>query len=554
MIRQYFTVEFFFILVLFGAVLIRNIFLSSSLMPFEGWDEYQHLAVMTYYEEHNSMPTLNLDTVSASMGDFLLRHPHPSASAKQLAALGARNYKGEIWQDGQWVAPGKFVSSGRSNPMPRLYQAQHGPLYYQVTVFVQRFFGIESYESRADTARLFNSVCGAFTAVFWFLILTAVLRETRFAYLPYLVLLVFAANSIFAFNSGRVANDAFANLLATIAVYIYVRFGKSLVYKSFSRSLLLSACLGVLCGLAVLAKATAIAVLPTVMIGFLVSGICRRECFFRAIFLCCIALGAYVLTAGEYHADSLQKYGGITAMQEAVDNRNNDKGVAELIQIIPTMPLNYYLVSLNQLHTGGWSFGRARPVFSFLWKGSLGIMIVALFASIIASLSKSITRDAIDSSGKFRLRGTTGNRFKGVWPNLWELVLLCMIMWGALLYHSFHCMLARGYVATNPWYATIIFPILLALLLLGLAAWRCIASILMTVFLFILFCLSYYTGTYLDLLLMMTNESDYYRAITLINNHHGFLRLPGTFLYLELAFYILLAILAMVAWRKKEKP
>lgn len=542
-----------FLFVLFLAVLTRNLFLSSSLMPFEGWDEYQHLAVVAHYAEHGAMPILDKDSVPVSISAFLLRHPHPSASARQLAGLGARNYKGEVWQQGAWVPVGAQAEQlHQSLQMPRLYQAQHGPLYYQVTLIIKRIFEIDSPESLSDAARVFNSVCGAVTAVVWFFILALALRNTRFSYLPYLVLMVLAANSIFAFNSARVANDAFANLLASIAVFGYLRFGELIMTKPLSRSLIMAICLGILCGLAVLAKATAIAVLPVIMMGFFISGIRRRGYFVRTMLICCVVLGAYTMTAGKYHVESMQHYGGITAMQEAVDNRNNGKGLLDLIQIIPSMPLNYYYVSLNQLHTGGWSFGRPRTVFNYLWKGSLGLMFGFLVATIIVSLPEKVTRRPFFILFRQKhLLLPARNDLSDVWFKLWELMLLCVVMWSALLYHSFHCMLARGYVATNPWYATLIFPIILVVLLFGVAAWQRKLAVLVSIFLFVVYCMAFYTGTYVDLFAIMTNESDYAKAIALTNRHHGFLRLPASTLFLEFVLYFLLALLAMFACRKR---
>ena len=93
-----------FPVVLFAFFAVRGLSLGAVQMPFEGWDEYQHIAVAQFVFENGSMPRLS-DTVPASMWDFLRRHPHPDLSARQLPGLPVLNHSGYIARGDKWVAP-----------------------------------------------------------------------------------------------------------------------------------------------------------------------------------------------------------------------------------------------------------------------------------------------------------------------------------------------------------------------------------------------------------------------------------------------------------------
>ena len=65
----------------------------SVIPPFEGWDEYQHLAYMSYLDEHNAPPVLNKSFVSRDLLKKVAEYPVSKSMFDQIGAIGAVEYK-----------------------------------------------------------------------------------------------------------------------------------------------------------------------------------------------------------------------------------------------------------------------------------------------------------------------------------------------------------------------------------------------------------------------------------------------------------------------------
>ena len=73
--------------------LVRGVFLLSILPPFEGWDEYQHVAYVAYLVEKGCRPVLgDGNEVPRSLYAGLVQYPHPRLAIEQLERIGAREY------------------------------------------------------------------------------------------------------------------------------------------------------------------------------------------------------------------------------------------------------------------------------------------------------------------------------------------------------------------------------------------------------------------------------------------------------------------------------
>ena len=106
--------------------LVRAVFVLSVLAPFEGWDEYQHLAYVAYVVEHGRSPVLHeQNEVPRSLYPTLVRYPHSKLALDQLGHLGALSY------DAFWETGGGPRVAPDAGAIP-LYQAQHAALYYRL--------------------------------------------------------------------------------------------------------------------------------------------------------------------------------------------------------------------------------------------------------------------------------------------------------------------------------------------------------------------------------------------------------------------------------------
>ena len=101
-------------------------FVLSVLPPFEGWDEYQHIAYIVYLKEEKALPRFGTSTVPRSMIEMLQRYPHSNFDNEQNSRWGTRTYK-DFWT----VESNEIRNDQRDIG---LYQAQQAPLYYLVAL------------------------------------------------------------------------------------------------------------------------------------------------------------------------------------------------------------------------------------------------------------------------------------------------------------------------------------------------------------------------------------------------------------------------------------
>src|SRR5207245_5803278 len=138
------------------------------------------------------------------------------------------------------------------DPLP-LYEAQHSPLAYQLMAPVfQAAGGLRDLRSSVACLRFANLLLTA-TAV-W-VALGAVGRIVRGPVPAALVGLLISTQPLFLINGVRVANDALGVLLATLAITMGLALERE-------RLLHQSAAIGLLVGLAFLAKAGHAALTP----------------------------------------------------------------------------------------------------------------------------------------------------------------------------------------------------------------------------------------------------------------------------------------------------
>ena len=489
--------ECLFATVLFLFVLVRGLALSTALMPFEGWDEYQHLGVASFVHDHGRMPTPK-DKLPRDMWTFVRTHPHPASSARQLQGLDVRNYGGKVFRDGQWVAPEK-TDPGPDAPLaPGLYQAQHGPLYYHILAAMRPWFS--SFGAWADAARILNVLLAASVSVLWFMILQRRFGNGPLRFIPCAAAMVWATNSLFMYDAARAANDMLAIFFGTLALLVYftaLRPGP----RSTPAACALAGTTGLLIGLGVTAKASVLVLVPLLCAGIFLSAR-KYPKRLRAVLPAGVLLLAYLATAGSYHLECLRTLGTFTGMQEAVHNTAEGRTASDIIRAALSLDPGLYLQKflVDYLHVGGWSFLPKPPCptrfFVYLVQASAGLYLLAL---IRPSTLKTLLHQAMQS---------------------WELGLVLVLTWLGLIYHAAHSLIYWGEVYTNAWYGMLSFPVLVAFLILG----SCVVSRWIGAALALgyaaVFSWAYYLGTYVEMLRHETGGLAFMEALREVQTHH----------------------------------
>lgn len=511
---------------LFAVVIVKGVHLSSTLMPFEGWDEYQHLAVADFVDHERRMPKPT-EPVRQEFWSFLRAHPHPEHSAMQNAGLGVRTYDNKVWSGETWTDPDE---SRIHDWAPGLYQAQQGPVYYHVLVALKHLLGITDPLTWADTARMTNVVFAALMLVAWFATFSIVFGQGPYAVLPAVVCMAVAANSLFVYNAARVANDSLANLLASVTVLVYVRALASPEIARSWRPIPLMVAIGALTGLTTITKSFGLALLPVFLLSipFVIRARGRRfwvGCAFGGVLLL-----SYLSVAGPYHQRCFREFGTLTGMQESVHNKSQGRDLGDVLEEIPSITYRTVRVVFlrDQFAVSGWSFldtaGSLRK-----WHGQL-VLLGFLFWALALVFRRS--RD--------RLLGAIRRR-----P---EVFLLLPALWAALLYHAFQSRLAFGVVTTNSWYAILVMPVLVMILIMGAWALWVRAATVMGLLFTIVWSLAHYRSVYGSMIPHQTNTLDLAEGLERIAVHHSVLQFTGRgALALELGLMGIMASVVVLA-------
>jgi 4-amino-4-deoxy-L-arabinose transferase-like glycosyltransferase len=438
--------------------LARAVFVLSVLPPFEGWDEYQHVAHIAYIAENGRSPVLmgENNVVPRSLYPGMVSLPHSRLGAEQMVHAGAKDYS-TFWEGER---PTVRADAG---PVA-LYQAQQAPLYYWLmSPPWQLMRGSENLLAAVTVLRLINVCLGAAAVL---VSLSVVGRIIRPGPARYVIGLLIAVQPLFLLNAARVANDALAIFLGTLVV--------SLLLVSLQKHFWLSAIgSGIALGLAVLAKATALTLIPFILFVLASEAWRGRLTYRKAAAGLTVSLGLTLLVTFWYFQANFARYGVLTPLQESVLNHKAGKTVADAIhaawQIEWWKDLRPRCFEYN-LWFGGWTWLEPpkltrRPYAACLYLAALGLCL---------GFRKQSRRD--------RLLFADG-------ITLMQVIAICAAAFAGLAYHSIHTQMAWGTVAANSWYASAAFPWLICLYYQGAAffgsrwAPRLLASIMLGAYL-----------------------------------------------------------------------
>ena len=429
---------------------LRGLVVLCVLPPFEAWDEYQHVGYIAYLTETGRRPILGQADVPISLLLQLPAWPHSQSALRQIGSLGAVDYA-TYWSR---LGRGEVARSTPLEPVRvPLYQAQHGPFYYRCAApLFNAWGGVGDLRTSIGGLRLVNLLL---TVGSVWIALGIVDRLVRDRALAALCGLLIATQPLFLINGTRVANDAPGVFLATVAVAWALNLSRRhLVASTFG--------LGVVVGLAVLAKTVNLGLLPFVAACWLTALVRDRHADGGCVrltlaFLSALALlvGFLVVTHAEVQAN-LDRYGSLTVMQESIENRQAGRGPADLFLTARSIAWPQWTRNLwfrESVMSGGWS-----------WAGKL---------QRLRSRHEVLTVLGLLGWGWIILptcRRRIFDRFRNpACP--WLCLVLCVGYTGALGYHVVQSTLRWGSISTNPWYAAAAYPWFLLLVSGGAFAW-----------------------------------------------------------------------------------
>jgi len=437
-------------IILVALVLCRGLVLLCVIPPFEGWDEFQHVAYIVHLSETGERPILGETIVPRSLQSRLSSFPHGPYALKMLKSTGAVDYA-TFWARPIAAAP-KAPKLPDSTPLS-LYQAQHGPLYYSIAAPLFALAGgVGDLRMSIGVLRLVNLLL---TAASVWIALGIVQRLIRDPSLSGLCGLLIVMQPLFLINGVRVANDALGVFLATAAV------AAALDRRTFrSRSSTLA--LGLLMGLATLAKSVHFGLIPFVSICAFVAHLPDRvgrspgRRWFPALGATLLIFAGFLVVTFAEFRENRARYGSLTIMQESVQNRRAGRGVTDLMRAAGSVRWVKWTRDLwlrKNVMAGGWS-----------WAGDNNRMQDR--HELLLSVALAGWAWTLRPRPRARVVATFAER-RG--PLL--CLALCASYSAALAYHTVQSQLSWGMPTTNPWYAAAALPSFMLLVAAGANVW-----------------------------------------------------------------------------------
>jgi hypothetical protein len=435
---------------LITAFLARGPLYLSVFPPFEGWDEYQHVAYITHLDETGAIPVFDQSRVSLALRPLVVAMPHSPWGGEQVQEWGALSYV-EYWK-----APAPPAITDRdASSSPRLNQAQHPPLAYLVALPIWRALSAAHPLEAIYTIRVMNLVLVAAALVLF----ARALERLAPAFAPRVaVLALVCLHPLFFQNVARVANDALAVAAGVAGISLLVRAdGRTLL----TRGVLAAGCIAV----CIWSKQLGLTLIPAFLLGLPLVGWVHGVSTPRLWRVTSIAGFALLLLVAPLWLWSYHQYGAIITTQEslelaargpvlsalAISFVNLDWGALVDVLFIPGRPW-----------VGGWSFLEMHETLADLYGWYWGILLtVAAVGAVIAMLrrARSVERVA------FMLR--PGDAAAAGLAVCAAVVIFTVL---GMIHHALASHALFGRPMTNQWYFMTALPFLFVLLIRGLEA------------------------------------------------------------------------------------
>ncbi len=297
--------------------LVLEAWYDSSTPILEASDELYHYAAVEHIAQGKGLPVLNPEETSTGLG------PHQEAGQAPLYYLLA----------GALIAPLRapmLASSVAINPHSFIGQPSTLPYNKNRLLHDDPDRGAYRELARAvHLARWFSILLGCVTIVMSFYLCSQLFPSSAGA--ASLAAALVAFNPMVLFICASVDNDALAMALCSAVTLVLV------IGWTRGCSLRWLLVLGALCGLAALAKVSALGLLPLAAIVLLREGWLRRGARWTVLAGSVLALTVAVI-AGWWYERNLILYGDVTALQSFLDVAGRRQVPATLADLVRELP------------------------------------------------------------------------------------------------------------------------------------------------------------------------------------------------------------------------
>ena len=434
---------------LIGAFLARGPLYLSVFPPFEGWDEYQHLAYIDHLDETGTIPVFNDSWVSVALRPLLIGVPHSQSGGDQVRQWGALSYA-EYWK-----SPAPASGADRAAPsLIRLYQAQQPPLAYVVAWPVWRALKTHPLEA-IYAIRTMNLLVVAAALVLFAAALTRLVP----AFGPRVALFALVClHPLFFQNVARVANDALAVATGVVGISLLVLAdGRTLL----TRGLLAAACIAA----SVWSKQTGLTLIPALVLGLPLIGWAHGVSAGRLWRVTSIAVVVFLLFVAPLWLWSYRHYGSIVTTQDSLELAARGSVVSALATSFVNLPwppvVDTFFVP-GRPWVGGWSFLSMQETLADLHGWYWGILLTAAVVGAVMVIRRRVR----SGEGTVSVLRTDG----GVTAGLVVCAAVAVFTTLGMLYHITLSHAVFGRPMTNPWYFMTALPFLFVLVVRGLEA------------------------------------------------------------------------------------
>ena len=434
---------------LIGAFLARGPLYLSVFPPFEGWDEYQHLAYIAHLDETGTIPVFNDSWVSVALRPLLIGVPHSQSGGDQVRQWGALSYP-EYWN-----SPAPASGADRAAPsLIRLYQAQQPPLAYVVAWPIWRALKTHPLEAIYAIRTMNLLLVAAALALF-----AAALTRLVPAFGPRVALFALVClHPLFFQNVARVANDALA-----VATGIA---GISLLVLADGRRLLTSGLLAAACiAASVWSKQTSLTLIPALVLGLPLIGWVHGVSAGRLWRATTISVVVFLLLVAPLWLWSYRHYGSIVTTQDSLELAARGSVASALATSFVNLPWRAVVDTFfvpGRPWVGGWSFLSMQETLADLHGWCWGILLAVAMVGAVTAMR----RCARSGERMASVLRTDGGVTAG------SVVCAAVVVFTTLgmIYHLTLSHAVFGRPMTNPWYFMTALPFMFVLVVRGLEA------------------------------------------------------------------------------------
>lgn len=429
------------------AFLARAPLYLSVFPPFEGWDEYQHLAYIAHLDETGTIPVFDESRVSLALRPLVVAMPHSPWGGEQVEEWGALPYAD------YWNAPARAGMGREASSSPRLYQAQHPPLAYVLALPLWRALNTTHPLEAIYAIRTMNLLLVAAALVLFAGALTRLVP----AFAPRAtVLALVCLHPLFFQNVARVANDALALAAALAGISLLVLAdGRTLL----TRGLLAAGCIAA----SVWSKQLGLTLIPALVLGVPLIGWVHGVSAGRLWRVTSNVSIAFLLLVAPLWLWSYQHYGSIITTQESLELAARGSIMDALASSLETLNWGALVTTFfipGTVWVGGWSFLPTNETLADLYAWYWGLLAAAAGVGAVVAMIRRAT-SAERAASALRTHG-------GALVGLAVCAAVVVVTTLGMIYHALLSHALFGGPTTNPWYFMTALPFLFVLLFRGL--------------------------------------------------------------------------------------